>query len=206
MDIEQVVSKRIKGVVGRQMQNKAPKEQRDPLTAEQVGGLERLICTMETSPRQVVLGYLLFVLHTRCRFSDGLLVRREPRIDEVDGGIAFIEAESMKTKTNTMASGQRLMVPLVGLAKGVFDLPWARCWLQARADLGLPLSPLQLSVTENGTFGEGPMSTSEGTAWLRRFLELTLVHGQDGQRIGTHSLRTTLLSWAAKRGLSGGDR
>eukprot|EP00971_Amphidinium_carterae_P340013 6478159-Amphidinium_carterae.2 len=44
----------------------------------------------------------------------------------------FMEAESLKTKTNLLSSGKRLVVPLVGMAGGVSELPCAVEWLRTR--------------------------------------------------------------------------
>eukprot|EP00971_Amphidinium_carterae_P075834 1498391-Amphidinium_carterae.1 len=82
LDIQFKVFKRIKGVVARQLMSKPPTQQSDPLTASQVMRLERLMCELEPSPKKAVLGYLLFVLHVRCHFSDAQMLRAEPSIDK----------------------------------------------------------------------------------------------------------------------------
>eukprot|EP00971_Amphidinium_carterae_P329073 6461354-Amphidinium_carterae.1 len=46
------------------------------------------------------------------------------------------------------------------------------------------------------------MTPSEGTAWLSTFLALARVPPNEGQRLGSHSLKATLLSWSAKWGMS----
>eukprot|EP00971_Amphidinium_carterae_P199787 3965567-Amphidinium_carterae.1 len=50
---------------------------------------------MSTSP-QKALGYLLFVLHARCRFSDALLADGEPMLDESERA-GFVEVSARAT-------------------------------------------------------------------------------------------------------------
>eukprot|EP00971_Amphidinium_carterae_P125643 2488952-Amphidinium_carterae.1 len=52
LDVQFKVSRRIKGVVARQLMAKPPTQQSDPLTALQVMGLERLMCELEPSPKK----------------------------------------------------------------------------------------------------------------------------------------------------------
>eukprot|EP00971_Amphidinium_carterae_P102777 2034447-Amphidinium_carterae.2 len=89
-DVDQIVTRRLKGVAARQMMSKAPMVQSDPLTGLQVYGFEKLMVAMERPRMQAIFRYQLFTLHTRCRFSDGLGLAGEPKVD-ADGGL-FIEA------------------------------------------------------------------------------------------------------------------
>eukprot|EP00971_Amphidinium_carterae_P312952 6219166-Amphidinium_carterae.1 len=97
------------------MMNRPPPEQRAPLTLDQVRALEDLQTRLERPEQKVVLGYLLAVLHVRCRFSDAMFLRAEPTLDEE--GTCLLEMVSLKTKTNIMG-GRRVLVPLVGLGRG----------------------------------------------------------------------------------------
>eukprot|EP00971_Amphidinium_carterae_P101247 2003546-Amphidinium_carterae.1 len=80
---------------------------------------------MNTSPQRAVLGYLLFVLHARCRFSDALLADGEAMLDESEGA-GFVEVSTRVTQTSQLRSGHRLQIPLVAFSDGVLGLPWAR--------------------------------------------------------------------------------
>eukprot|EP00971_Amphidinium_carterae_P017776 350325-Amphidinium_carterae.1 len=63
-------SMRLKGLVATQLSKKRGTSQRSPLTVEQVIGLERLAVNLPFGPPVIVLGYLLFIIHARCRYSD----------------------------------------------------------------------------------------------------------------------------------------
>eukprot|EP00971_Amphidinium_carterae_P342497 6481826-Amphidinium_carterae.1 len=118
------VSTRIRGCAAKQLRTAGAVRQRSPLTVVQVAAVEKLVCCMMHSPMQVFAGYFLFVLHSRCRFTDAMNVRCEPVVDTT-GGISFVEAVSLKTKTSQLHSGRKLEVPLVGYATGVSGNDWA---------------------------------------------------------------------------------
>eukprot|EP00971_Amphidinium_carterae_P343214 6482846-Amphidinium_carterae.1 len=95
---------------------------------------------MRISPLQVFGGYLLFITHARCRFGDAMQIKNEPFIDQAND-LAFVEATSMRTKTNRLKSGRGIEVPLVGFANGVSGARWAHAWLRARAYYQLGVNP-----------------------------------------------------------------
>eukprot|EP00971_Amphidinium_carterae_P073879 1460954-Amphidinium_carterae.1 len=168
--------------------NRPPPEQTTPLTLDQVQALEILQANPERNEHKLILGYLLTVLHVRCRFSNAMTLQREPTVDSEGAGL--LEMTSVRTKTN-LVGGRRIPVPLVGLGNGVSDRPWATAWLVSRGALQLSGSnPLCPRLSRSGVFGAEPTKPSDGAAWL------TI----EGQRLGSHTLKATLLSWAAKWG------
>eukprot|EP00971_Amphidinium_carterae_P037762 742774-Amphidinium_carterae.1 len=89
------------------------------------------------------------------------------------------------------------------MAGAVSELPWAVEWLRTRTWPGFGCNPVQPALDGDGSFTGAAMSTAQGKEWLKRFLILVLNPCGEGQRVGTRSLKATLLSWAAKRGLPG---
>ena len=61
----------------------------------------------------------------------------------------------------------------------------------------VPLGPLLPAPRLGGGFGVRPLSTAEAADWLR----LLLQEIPDCSKFRAHSLKTTLLVWAAKAGL-----
>ena len=59
----------------------------------------------------------------------------EPSIFDANPANSFVEAGFLVHKTAARAKS-KLRLPVVGLARGVTGLPWARAWLDARARLG----------------------------------------------------------------------
>ena len=96
---------------------------------------------------------------------------------------------------------------MVGWATGVSGAPWASAWLKLREIAGCDAEAdktLMPEVLSDGKFGASRMTTQDGTLILRELLRLTGVANLEAY--GTHSAKATLLSWAAKAGLSRADR
>ena len=161
------------------------------------------------------LGFLLFCLHSRSRFADAARVRTEPVLDLDSDGEGFIEATTVGkyVKTGQTAKRSRMSVPMVGIAGGLSGCSarssWATAWLELRKELGLDaakdkcLMPVPL---KDGGFGSRRLSSSDGGRWLKSLAPSLGVDGEGLSRIGTHSCKVTLLSWAAKAGVPKASR
>ena len=100
-----------------------------------------------------------------------------------------------------------LRFPVVGCATGVSGKQWAQAWLKLREVAGCSADAdgsLMTEVLAGGVFGAGRMRTGDGAIILRELLKRSGVHNLE--EYGTHSGKATLLSWAAKAGLSEADR
>eukprot|EP00971_Amphidinium_carterae_P054451 1072683-Amphidinium_carterae.1 len=91
---------------------------------------------------KVLLGFVLFTIHVRCRFSDAQEVDSEPRLEPGENGMDILECVSHRTKTNRKASGVVVPVPLVAFANGISGKPWGEAWLTCRKRWGLAGRPL----------------------------------------------------------------
>ena len=123
----------------------------------------------------------------------------------VDG--PWLECASLHTKTSNRSSTKRLL-PLAGLANGASGAAWAEHWLRARAQAGLRAGAGQPTMPRPalGRWAPRPLTVSEASIWLREILVALGTPLVVAQSIASHSLRTTILSWCAKAGLSLGDR
>ena len=86
--------------------------------------------------------------------------------------------------------------------ESVGNTPWVETWLALREKLGLVVDvqyPLLTTPMANGQWGTLPMGATEAGNWLRSLVSSA---GVRGQNLGTHSAKVTVLSWAAKAGLS----
>eukprot|EP00971_Amphidinium_carterae_P013234 260813-Amphidinium_carterae.1 len=127
-DLEGLVkSARLKGAAYRQLSHKSMRRQRSPLTLRQVVALEKLMERKAVGPELVALGHVLFVLHTCSRWSDTLSLVEPPKLDDV-----LVEAEAKRTKVTKGLKRLRVPVPLLGMATGVSNTPWATIWISAR--------------------------------------------------------------------------
>ena len=83
-------------------------------------------------------------------------------------------------------------MPYAALGAGVSGRDWASPWLTARSEEELP------SFSEKqACWLDTPMSASEATVWLREFLEGARIPLRP-ELIGSHSCKTTLLTWAGR--------
>ena len=158
--------------------------------------------------RAICKGHFLWLVHTRSRFGDSARVTVEPWLD-VHMGEGYVEAYALageyKSGHSLKKVGRRF--PMVGWATGVTGVPWAAAWLKLREIAGCNAADdktLMPEVLSNGEFGDSRMTTQDGTLILRELLKEAGVANTEAY--GTHSSTATLLSWAAKAGLSNTDR
>ena len=196
--------------------------QRDPLQALWLSSAESEIVKAEageseilSDPEAVMLGFLVFCLHSRSRCSDAAKVVKEPWLDESEGPdspeCSFVETTTVgsATKTGNSAKKARLTIAIVGLSKGLSGEPWARAWLALRKRLDLDASEdqcLQRELLSTGVFGYGRVKPGQATEWLRFLLLKLGAPPAELTNIGSHSCKATLLSIAAKAGLERDDR
>ena len=186
---DEVVSARVRGVARDMALTKAPLRQRPALTVEQVQALEVLMCDDLFDADACVLGQLLM-----CRDIQGL---HEVEFSE-GTSTSLLIASGLKSKTTQTAEAQRRFLPYVAVATGVSGRHWGKRWLEAReseglswgGDFCLPSFSLRL-----GRWSSARMGSGEATAYLRDFL---VAVGLPCDLAGTHSLKTTLLTWASR--------
>eukprot|EP00971_Amphidinium_carterae_P339916 6477992-Amphidinium_carterae.1 len=175
------------------MSHKDLRKQCSPLTLKQVWALETLMTTKEAvSPELVILGHILFVLHTSARWNDLIALDAPPTINDI-----LIEAHSKRTKVSRGLKRLRVPLPYIALCSGVSGCPWANNWVRARDMFSLGADPSILSVSSDG-FGKVPMSSTEAARHLRALLFEAGTPPVPGQRLGSHTLKATILAWAAR--------
>ena len=204
--MEAAGSSRIRGISDRMLSKRAPVDQSAPLTVEQVKLLEAELEYGKNVEQKVLVGHCLAFLWLRARWSDGQFIW-QVSLDAVGIG-GYIEATAEKTKTSKKARARGHELPLSGPAGGLGGNSWFDRWLAARKEAGLPEKrtkgqPFMPAVDAGGMFIDRPLSSGEASEWLCR---LVGAKGAHGGPIKSHSLKTTLLSWAAKAGLSHDSR
>ena len=197
VDLNRTISGRCKGAARDSFLTKEPLKQKDPLLLVQVRALEELCMT--ASARDVcILGQLLFCVHACCRWKDSQRIRSLSRDSSRDVTLVF--AEALKSKTTLTADSQSRFLPYVALGTGVTFADWSDVWLQARESEGLSFGAFALpSYSEREcAWIEAPMSSSEATVWLREFLEIAGTLPEGLSRVGSHSCKSTVLTWAGR--------
>ena len=192
-----LLSPRVKGAAKAMLSKKRRLVQASPLTVKMVKGLENVVLQAPYQHWVVIAGHLLFCLGSSCRFSDSLSLA--DLSCSTAGGITLLEAESAKFKTQ----GERrdVFLPLCCLGQFFASTPWADRWIQAREAAGLGLSPSLPAWSEaTSEWLPRPMTTSEAALFLNEFLTSCGMARSEVDKISTHSLKCTVLSWAAKDG------
>ena len=117
------------------------------------------------------------------------------------GGLDVLEGEATESKTSTAHNTQVRLIPYVALGEGLSGVDWATPWMEARSSQhwGIADGFLPSWSERSHRWADTGMAASEGTVWLQEFLMDTgLEDERSAQRFGTHSLKTTLLTMAAR--------
>ena len=201
-------SSRCEGAAMECLKTKQPLLQCDPLTPRQLCALEIGTALLLNPVDRVLSGSFAFLTNARARFSDVALLVSEPTLDITDSGHGYVEAVAAETKTSNRKERRLRMLPIVASATGLSGFRWAEVWLKERAKLKLAVNrgPLMTAVGLDGAFTCGRLRSGEATLALRRILHLMGTPLLEGQRLGTHAMKTTLLSYAAKGELPLSDR
>ena len=203
--IEQLRSGRVTGLAHQCLRDQPATKQAAPLTLEQVQWLEHLARNAEDTYEQLLASSFLLMLYARARHSD---IRRAVAI-LIDAGndfiTGFVELTVREPKQSKAARRKRLMLPVVAPMMGVGSRPWASAWQASRKTWKLAHSgdisesPLLPDMAADGSLLPCCMSTNRASSWLRALLAKKPEFNVDGLLgITTHSLKATLLSWAAK--------
>jgi hypothetical protein len=208
---------RVKGAAHSQFIQKKPLKQKRKLTADELRVLEHLTINAEDVRDKVASGFFTSQFHTRGRFSDLQFSKHVIPDFQADGG-GFLEFKALDVKTSTSMQAKCTFMPLTAPAVGVSRTSWAESWFQTLLDQKL----VQESELEAGTFvfvkkfvlpetlrdgtwGDHPCSSQDAGFWLRELLSSAGIPNVS-KEIGTHSLKSTPLAWAAMFGLSITDR
>ena len=199
-----ITSTRISGCCIRQLITKRPLQQATELTVDQLRILENLTMHAPSLPDRVAAGYFTFLALSSSRFGDAM--HASTLTVEVDADNSMcIELGTNRHKTATTAAKRTQFLPLLAFSPGLLreGIGWGKAWLQAREDCKLvigPGHPVLPASGSDGKFLKRAVTSGEGSAWL---MELLVMGGDSsGSKRTTHSLKATLLSWAAKYGMT----
>jgi hypothetical protein len=197
-------SARAKGVAHMQAAAKKPTAQRHPLTIQQARVLEEMVTRAPTVQDRNLAGFCTFLYLSRARFSDamhGKMILDDMKLDPLTG---YVEVHGGQVKTGTSAQKKALMLPMVAPSRGLGPDSWGRAWLDNRAAAKLgsdDLEFIQPGPSLEGEWLPRPWLAEEATRWMKDVFSLYLCPVLSTQVFGTHSLKATVLSWAAKFGV-----
>ena len=143
---------------------------------------------------------MMFCLSASARVSDALNVTNL-NVDKADS-VCILECDTLRHKTATTKEKQTTFLPYITLGALFQDESWAEEWLQARTQSGLGANSYPLCAPNySGGWMPRRISTGEISLWLRDILVSQGLELESVQRLTSHSLKTTILSWCAKFGM-----
>ncbi|CAK8988154.1 unnamed protein product [Durusdinium trenchii] len=201
------VSKRLVGLASKMAINSPALRQAPALLVDHVIALEQITAHSDVLQDQALAGSLLVLLYARCRFGDGqratelLLDIAQDASGQTTG---FIELSIRRHKTATSIERKRRILPVVAPIFSLSGIAWHDAWVRAREQLGLCAegelsAPLCPAFDREGAPLPNGLTSGEGSELLRGLLRAHL--GAEVPHYTSHSLKTTLLSCAAKFGL-----
>ena len=178
-------------------------QQSTPLTVNQLKRLhEVLTCDPEIWNRTFA-GMTLFCVYARSRWNDSQHAQKLLEDRDMSGTLAFLEVHTSVHKTARALQLRHVFLPLVSPAIGVTSDVWAEQWLMCRKQLDiedLTQYPLMPAPSASGEPTVRALTTSEAGQWLRMLLKNPQVADHTLKNT-SHSLKSTCLSYLAKRGV-----
>ena len=194
--VNESLSARVLGASSAMLVKKAPLKQATPLTVEQVKHLESIALDSADVVSRLGAGYFCLCLFSCSRFSDSMYMNKLT-LEMAAKDFGFVEGRTVRHKTATTEQRKTTFLPMVSFARGLLSRPWAVRWFEDRKEQNLDaLSFTMPAPLRNNQWSARPLTAGEGSQWLR---ELLVASGcDDVQGLSTHSLKCTLLTWAAK--------
>jgi hypothetical protein len=199
-------SRRIKGLADKCYLQKKKTRSRLPLTVEELTTLEEIVLGQRGRglPDRHAAGCFLFMVYARTRFSDMLNVGRL-EFEAGDDETRYIEAQVARSKTSFSVDRKVRLLPMTAAMHGVTTESWGKAWKTVLEKTGIAVThgkPLLPGRTPDG-WHTLPLTAEAATSWLRSMLQ-SGDHFQEDRikSVGTHSCKSTILSWMAKWGSS----
>ena len=207
-------SRRITGSALRCFATKRMQVKRQVLSAKMVMSLEDIVDDEDEDRRdRVFAGFALFCVFGRQRAGDAAKIKNGVKLDlEGTSCDGYVEA-SMVDHKRAAKVRRKMPLPVVAPTRGVSvrTTPWGVSWARVRAEAQLSEEleddqPLMQSVLTGGDWSGRALTTDQTAQWLCRLLTRRGFGQEDLERVGSHSLKATALSWMAKAGIQKAHR
>ena len=202
-------SKRCHGVVAGGPVNKA--NQAAPLKVSDLVLLHETLKTSDDDWNRLMSGACLFCVYARARWSDFIHGGKITLDHYSDGSIAYVEMDVSVHKTMFASARRFRYLNLAAPGLGVHGTDWVSKWMAAFDKLGIdPHAEVRGCVMPAPDVEGKPLAraleSDEAGCWLRLLIGEKLGRSESSRPISSHSLKATMLSFAAKRGVSHQDR
>ncbi|CAE7235845.1 unnamed protein product [Symbiodinium sp. CCMP2592] len=185
-----------------------PRNRASPLTVDELSLLHDRLENAQDPWDRVFAGAVLLCVYSRSRWSD--LMHAEGIIYDYDNqkNLAYVECPVAYHRNMRSRVMRHDLLPMVAPGLGVAGSNWARLWKLAREELNIPDPPefpVMPAPDKSGAASVRPLDTEEMGRWLRHLLTGSGSKQAD-RKLSSHSCKCTMLSYAAKRGISIVDR
>ena len=203
------ISKRCYGAISSGPVNRA--KQAAPLSVRDLVHLHEVLETSDDVWDRVMSGSSLFCVYARARWSD-FVHCGNLTLDKLDDGtIAYVDADVEIHKTMFAAARRFRFLNLTAPGLGVHGTNWVSHWIAALEQLGIDPFNVEGGCIIPAPDSEGrplkrALESDEAGCWLRLLLGEKHSRSESTRAISSHSLKATMLSFAAKRGYSHPDR
>ena len=196
-------SLRVKGLSSQLRAQKKPWRPADLLTVAEVKEIHKVLNDEDAAlGDRCLAGHLLHLLYSRSRWSDLKMVTAI----YMDPEAHYLEVATRCHKSARGAEQKSRLLPIVCPCLGVDNTNWAQTYFKVRqlANLSLPMDgagPMMCCPTNATatTWTSRALTSEEGSDFMRKLLRAPKT---PSRRISSHSLKSTLMSWTAKYGLS----
>ena len=176
--------------------------QASPLRVSELRHFHSLLFTSDDLWVQLFCGAVLMTVYCRARWGD--LMRAECIVidRDRDGKLMYLEARTGRHKTMRSQMHRHQFLPMVAPVHGIDKRDWGSQWLHVRELLNVPMPPEGLVMPAPDRQGNAtcrPLETQECSAWLKKIV--SAISSVGDRRISSHSMKSTFLSYAAKRGI-----
>jgi hypothetical protein len=205
---EAINSTRIKGCCARQAKLKRPLKQARVFTVNKIRSLESLTMHAESDEDRCAAGFFTFCAISSSRNFDANRSEHLECETDTDGSM-YIELGTLDHKTATTPAKQTTFLPLIAFAPALIrneSSNWGTEWFEARKRCGLEFGkdkPVLPALGLDGKFLQRAATSAECSEWLSELLKLS---GTSNEHETTHSLKCTVLAWAALYGMPIEDR
>jgi hypothetical protein len=183
------------------------RNQASPLRVQELEKLHYILEHDTDKWNKLFCGTVLFMVYARARWSDAQHAT-QILFDRAEGDIHFVEVLTGHHKTMRALQHRHQFLPLIAPATGVTGQNWAALWESVRDEMGISMDlghALLPAPLDTGEPGKRALDSQEAGKWLRSLLELKL-DAIENRKVSSHSLKCTMLSYLAKRGVEMSDR
>ena len=204
-----IVSKRCYGAISGGPVNRA--NQAAPLSVRDLVCLHETLESSEDIWDCMMAGAALFCIYSRARWSDFVHCGKLKLDRFSDGTVAYVDADVAIHKTMHAAARRFRFLNLTAPALGVHGSEWVSKWISTMERLGIdPFSDdstcLMPAPDSEGRPLVRAIESDEAGCWLRLLIGEEKSRHDSLRQISSHSMKATMLSYAAKRGYSHQDR